>query len=56
MAWQSGAARILGQSEVALEADPDSAIGRLQLGGAPRGEGYLVEMTDCRAIIAVRAR
>jgi len=48
--------RFLGQSEVALEADPDSAIGRLQLGGALRGEGYLVEMTDCRAIIAVRAR
>jgi hypothetical protein len=46
----------LGQSEVALEADPGSAIGRLHLGGALRGEGYLVEMTDCRAVIAVRPR
>jgi hypothetical protein len=46
----------LGQSQVALEADPDSAIGRLQLGGVLRGEGYLVEMTDCRAVIAVKAR
>ena len=46
----------LGESEVLLEADPDSAVGRLHLGSTLRGAGHVVEMTDCLAVIDVRSR
>ena len=46
----------LRRSEVALQADPDSAVGRLGLGLILRGDGHLVEMPDCHALIEVRAR
>jgi hypothetical protein len=48
--------RFLGDSEVVLRADPQSAIGRLGVGSTLRGKGHLVEMTDCRATIAIELR
>jgi hypothetical protein len=46
----------LGASDVVLQADPDSAVGRLHLGSILRGAGHVVEMTDCLAIIEVGSR
>jgi hypothetical protein len=46
----------LGSSEVVLRADPASAVGRLHLGETLRGDGHLVEMTDCHAVIQVQSR
>ena len=46
----------LGESDVLLQADPDSAVGRLHLGSTLRGAGHVVEMTDCLAIIDVESR
>ena len=46
----------LGQSKVVLQADPDSAVGRLGFGPTLRGDGYLVEMPDCQALINVLSR
>ena len=46
----------VGRSVVVLQAAPDSAVGRLHLGKTLRGDGYRVEMTDCRALIEVRSR
>jgi hypothetical protein len=48
--------RFLGQASVVLEADPGSLLGRLHLGETLRGDGHLVEMTDCRAAIRVESR